>query len=112
MLASTSTARKQKVYKSQQRQKPGVDLGADDDDDDEEEDDPEADEEEEGPMGGWGANKRAYYNTNDLDNLDSREDMCGEEPDYGLGRLLLFLTQVLRCSSFHRIMETLFRRPA
>lgn len=55
-----------------------------DDDDDLNDDEEEDDEDEDGPQlhendRGWGTNKRAYYNTNDLDAMDSDSEIDEEQ---------------------------------
>lgn len=55
-----------------------------DDDDDLDMDDEDEDEEDDGPQThendrGWGTNKRAYYNTNDLDDMDSDSEIDEKE---------------------------------
>ncbi|SJX61167.1 related to SAS10-involved in silencing [Sporisorium reilianum f. sp. reilianum] len=64
-----------------------ADIVVSSDDDDDFDNDDEDDEEEEGEDGqephendrGWGTNKRAYYNTNDLDAMDSDSEIDEEQ---------------------------------
>ncbi|PWN37388.1 uncharacterized protein FA14DRAFT_159462 [Meira miltonrushii] len=64
--------RKKEFKKKPTTQTPLADDSSDDDDAAEE-------EEEDLPTGGWGSNKRSYYNTNDLDDLESDSEMDEEE---------------------------------
>lgn len=68
----------------QGREAKKADMVISSDDDDDLDDDAEDDDDEDGPQlhendRGWGTNKRAYYNTNDLDAMDSDSEIDEEQ---------------------------------